>query len=99
MGPWPSSPFLLEGSLMADAARILVVDDKLEMATTLADGLTDRGYACQALSSSTQALERVATDSLDLVVTDLRMPGVDGLQLLAASRRFDPDRPVIMMTA
>src|SRR6476646_7033343 len=84
---------------MADAARILVVDDKLEMARTLADGLADRGYAALALASSAEALERVATDALDLLVTDLRMPGVDGLELLAASRRFEPDRPVIVMTA
>jgi two-component system response regulator HydG len=85
--------------LMAEAARILIVDDKLEMARTLADGLADRGYLVEALSSSTEAAERVAADAVDLVVTDLRMPGVDGLQLLEASRRFDPDRPVIMMTA
>src|SRR5438270_9832260 len=84
---------------MAEAARILIVDDKLEMARSLADGLADRGYLVEALSSSQEAVERVAADAVDLVVTDLRMPGVDGLQLLEASRRFDPDRPVIMMTA
>jgi two-component system response regulator HydG len=84
---------------MAEKSRILVVDDKLEMARTLADGLADRGYAAEAVSSSKEALECLASDTLDLVVTDLRMPGVDGLQLLEASRRFAPERPVIMMTA
>jgi two-component system response regulator HydG len=84
---------------MADGARILVVDDKLEMARTLADGLSDRGHAAEALASSREALQRVAGDTVDLLVTDLRMPEVDGLALLEASRRFDPERPVIMVTA
>jgi two-component system response regulator HydG len=84
---------------MPEAARILVIDDKLEMARTLADGLCDRGYEAEALSSSTEALARVNDEGIDLVVTDLRMPRVDGLQILEASRRFDPDRPIIMMTA
>jgi two-component system response regulator HydG len=84
---------------VTDPARVLVVDDKLEMARTLAEGLADRGYAAQAVDSSVDALERVVSDGLDVVVTDLRMPRVDGLELLEASRRFDPDRPVIVMTA
>jgi two-component system response regulator HydG len=84
---------------MGEAARILVIDDKLEMARTLADGLCDRGHQAEALSSGEEALVRVSGEGIDLVVTDLRMPRVDGLQILEASRRCDPDRPLIMMTA
>jgi two-component system response regulator HydG len=84
---------------MSEPARILVVDDKLEMARTLAEGLSDRGHAALAVSSGEEALVRVGGDGVDLVITDLRMPRVDGLQILEASRRHDPDRPIIMMTA
>jgi two-component system response regulator HydG len=82
-------------------ARVLVVDDNLEMARTIADGLADRGYDVVAVGSGAQAADRLASASerFDAVVTDLRMPNVDGLEVIAASRRLDADRPVIVMTA
>ncbi len=80
-------------------ARVLIVDDRKEMAETLADGLRDRGYDAVSVGSGTEALERLARERVDALVTDLRMPGLDGLQLLAASRAQDQSRPVIIMTA
>jgi two-component system response regulator HydG len=79
--------------------RILVADDNLEMARTIADGLADRGYDVTAVSSGREAIARLSTERLDAVVTDLRMPNGDGMELLVASRKLDPDRPVIVMTA
>ncbi|HUJ62248.1 MAG TPA: sigma-54 dependent transcriptional regulator [Kofleriaceae bacterium] len=84
---------------MAERSRILVVDDKLALAETLADGLLDRGYAARATGSSREALEAVTRGELDLLVTDLRMPGIDGLALVEASRAPALDIPVIVMTA
>jgi two-component system response regulator HydG len=80
-------------------ARILVADDSLEMARTIADGLADRGYDTIAVPGGGEAVARLATESIDAVVTDVQMSGVDGLEVLAASRRSDPHRPVIVMTA
>jgi two-component system response regulator HydG len=80
-------------------ARILVVDDELPMAETLAEGLSDRGYLASALASSRLAASVLEGEDVDLLVTDLRMPHIDGLGLLAVSRRADPTRPVIVMTA
>jgi two-component system response regulator HydG len=80
-------------------ARVLVADDNLEMARSIADGLVDRGYDATPVESGAEALERLARDQPDALVTDLRMPRVDGIALLAASRRLDPERPVIVMTA
>src|SRR5689334_18189479 len=80
-------------------ARVLVVDDELSMAETLADGLADRGYQASAVASSRQAAVALEREAIDLLVTDLRMPHTDGLGLLAISRRLDPTRPVIVMTA
>ena len=78
---------------------VLVVDDREEMGETLADGLKDRGYDAVALSSGEAAVAALGRGRVDAIVTDLRMPGIDGLQLLAASRVQDADRPVIVMTA
>ncbi len=80
-------------------ARVLVVDDKLEMAETLADGLRDHGYAASAISSGHGALEMLEHEQIDALITDLRMPDMDGLALLEHSRKLAPNRPVIVMTA
>ena len=80
-------------------ARVLVVDDHLSMAETLADGLVDRGYDAVPMASSKEAAALLEKESFDALVTDLRMPQVDGLALLGISRKADPNRPVIVMTA
>jgi two-component system response regulator HydG len=80
-------------------SRVLLVDDNLEMARTLADGLADRGYDAAAAESGQEAIQRLAAEPYDAVVTDLRMPDIDGMEVLAASRKLDPERPVIVMTA
>jgi len=79
--------------------KVLVVDDKLDMAEMVADGLSEVGWSATARASSQEALELLADDEVDALVTDLRMPDVDGLALLAASKRTHPARPVIIMTA
>jgi two-component system response regulator HydG len=79
--------------------RVLVVDDELSMAEMLAEGLVDRGYQASALATSRLAASILEREPIDLLVTDLRMPHTDGLGLLAISRRLDPTRPVIVMTA
>jgi len=79
--------------------RVLIVDDSLEMARTIADDLVERGYEAIAVAGGSEAVARLASGSIDAVVTDLRMPGLDGLDVLAAARRADPPCPVIVMTA
>ena len=80
-------------------ARVLVVDDHLEMAAMLAEGLQDAGFEAEALTSGAAALARLEGGGIDALVTDLRMDAVGGLELLAASKRLSPQRPVIVMTA
>jgi len=79
--------------------RVLVVDDQADMAETLAEGLAEKGYDASACASSQEAVRRLEMEPIDVLVTDLRMPSVDGLGLLAASRKLSPERPVIVMTA
>jgi DNA-binding NtrC family response regulator len=79
--------------------RVLVVDDKLDMAEMIADDLCDRGYEALAVSSGQAALRVIDSQRIDAIVTDLRMPGMDGFALVEASYKLDPSRPVILMTA
>jgi two-component system, NtrC family, response regulator HydG len=84
---------------LSSAAKVLVVDDHFEMAQVLAEGLCDRGYNAVATSSGHDALQRLRADRIDALVTDISMPEIGGLDLLRASIRLDPSRPVIVMTA
>jgi len=79
--------------------RVLVVDDQLAMAETIADGLIEKGYDAMAIASSRDAKAMLERESVDALVTDLRMPHIDGLGLLAVSKDTAKDRPVIVMTA
>jgi two-component system response regulator HydG len=79
-------------------ARVLVVDDDLALAETLADGLAERDFDAVACASSTEAAKRLDDEPFDALVTDLRMPAIDGMGLLARSKRAAPERPVIVMT-
>jgi two-component system response regulator HydG len=79
--------------------RVIVVDDKLALAETLADGLVDQQFDAVAFGSAIAALEAVKTGDIDVVVTDLRMPEMDGLALLDAIRAAAPQTQVIVMTA
>ncbi len=79
--------------------RILIVDDEVNARTALVELLRDEGYGVEAAADAFKALGKIAEFAPDLVVTDLKMPGMDGLQLLAKLRDGDPDLPVIVMTA
>jgi two-component system, NtrC family, response regulator HydG len=79
-------------------ARVLIVDDDRALGEMLAEELGSDGYEALHVRSSSEAV-KLLKDSFDALVTDLRMPSVDGLGLLALSRQADPERPVIVMTA
>jgi DNA-binding NtrC family response regulator len=80
-------------------SRILVVDDKEMMRDSVATLLGRRGHTIVAASGGEQALEKVAGKRPDIVVTDLQMPGMNGLELLAEILKLDDGIPVIFMTA
>ncbi|MBN2361581.1 MAG: sigma-54-dependent Fis family transcriptional regulator [Deltaproteobacteria bacterium] len=81
------------------SARVLVADDHVEMARLLADQLGDNGYLVDVAASGAEALELARSRPPDLVVTDLRMDGVDGLDVLSGIQQIDATVPVIIMTA
>src|SRR3954466_8541400 len=79
--------------------RALIVDDVLDMAETIARELEAASFDVEVAGSGAAALERFAREPADVVITDLRMKSVDGLDVLAAVKRADPTVPVIIMTA
>jgi len=80
-------------------ARILVVDDERAILDTIEILLRGRGFDPVVCQSGREALERFTDFAPDVVLTDIRMPGVDGLAVLAGVREQDPEIPVILMTA
>jgi len=78
---------------------ILVVDDDPDILKLMTMRLRAAGYDVIAVSNGEAALAHIALNSPDLVITDLRMPGMDGLTLFSAIRNSKPLLPVIIVTA
>jgi two-component system response regulator HydG len=79
--------------------RALIVDDVVDMAETIARDLESAGFATETAASGPSALARFMAAPADVVVTDLRMKGGDGMELLSALKAADPTVPVVIMTA
>src|SRR5438132_8614174 len=79
--------------------RILVVDDEKAMLLALKGLLAKEGYHVETAASGEEALRQIETGSFHVVITDLSMNGVGGMQVLEHARRVDPDLAVIMITA
>lgn len=79
-------------------ARILIVDDESEACATLSKFLESRGYDTDTAANGVEAIARVRDGRFDIVMTDLRMPGMDGADFVARIRTERPDVPVVVMT-
>ena len=78
--------------------RILVVDDQESMRDMLADLLDMMGYESCTVESASEALEKLIGSEIDLVITDLNMPEMDGMELMKRIKELEPDLPVIVIT-
>jgi two-component system, response regulator, stage 0 sporulation protein F len=78
---------------------ILVVDDDEAIRTLLQEELEDEGYKVLIATNARDALKMVASEPLDLVILDIRMPGMDGLEALPRILGIKEGLPVIMNTA
>lgn len=78
-------------------AKILIVDDDETIRDTLYELLTDN-YLCQTADSAEKALARLEADNYDVVLTDISMPGLSGLELLGQVRQRFPTMPVIIIS-
>ncbi|MEW5854841.1 MAG: sigma-54 dependent transcriptional regulator [Myxococcota bacterium] len=80
-------------------ARLLIIDDHIEMARTMSENLSDAGFSVDVAGGGQEALGMLEARPYDVVISDLRMEGVDGMDVLKAVKSVDPTVPVLIMTA
>src|SRR5215203_734781 len=84
---------------MTDSPKhLLIVDDETALREAIAERLADHGFLVEQASSGEQALERLSAFAFDILITDLRLPGVDGRQVLDAATERYPDIIAIVIT-
>jgi DNA-binding NtrC family response regulator len=84
---------------MVQKIKILVVDDEAVMRDTMSDWLGEKGYNVVPVCSGMEAIEKAKRESFNVAFVDMKMPGLDGIEVLEAIKRINPDTAVIIMTA
>ncbi len=79
--------------------RIMIIEDDEEMRSLLEDFFEAEGFKTDSASNGADALRILSKNHFDLVITDIRMPGLTGLDILPTIRRLKPEIPIIVMTA
>jgi len=82
----------------AEPLELLIIDDEADHAEVLAESLERVGYHCTIATSGTDGAGRMTRDEPDLILTDLKMAGVDGLEILRKARQELPDSEVVVIT-
>jgi DNA-binding NtrC family response regulator len=83
---------------MTQSRRVLVVDDDAVVGRSINRVLTGQGYQVQEAVSGMEALEALGHQRYDMVFTDIRMPGMDGLDMAARMKKSYPEMPVVVIT-
>lgn len=78
--------------------RILIVDDEEDLVFTMAERLSLRGFQVATATSGTDALRQVSEADFSVLILDVKMPEIDGLELMAEIKRKQPDLAVILFT-
>lgn len=84
---------------MPKSMHILVVDDDRRMASTLVDILRLAGYRAEAAYNAREAIDKARANPYSCVISDIRMPGQSGVELVAALHQAQPETSIILMTA
>ena len=84
---------------MDNSTKILVVDDEKNMRVTLAAILEDKGYSITTADTGEKAVELCESERFDIVIMDVRMPGMDGVEAFRQIRRHKEGVKVILMSA
>ncbi|MCU0586520.1 MAG: response regulator [Syntrophobacteraceae bacterium] len=87
------------GTRARSAFRILVVDDEFVVRDSIKEWLTVEGYHVDMAESGFEAVDRLAAQAYGLMLVDIKMPGMDGVEVLKRAKELNPDMPVVMMTA
>jgi DNA-binding NtrC family response regulator len=86
-------------ALPSSTGKILIVDDHLDLAENLAEILADAGYEAVTAASAEEGLERIAAGGIVGLITDYRLPGLNGVQLIQEARRRCGPLPTVVMSA
>jgi two-component system OmpR family response regulator len=78
--------------------KVLLVDDEEDLSLVLAERLEMRGFAARGVINSDEALKLIETDRFDVMVVDVKMPGMGGLELMRRVKRQHPETQVILFT-
>ncbi|TKB24398.1 response regulator [Desulfopila sp. IMCC35006] len=81
-----------------DKAKLLIIDDEVEFASTLCERLRLRGIDSTDVHSGTEGLKKLVEIAPNIVILDLKMPDINGIDVLARIKKHDPDIEVIMLT-
>lgn len=84
---------------MKNEFRILVVDDEEDVRETLSEMIKELGYQVVVAENGKEALDRIKTEKVDLIITDLSMPKMNGLELIVTSKRINPNIPIGVISA
>jgi len=84
---------------LANKCRILLVDDEEDIVSVMRRGLERQGLEVDAFTSPSEALASFTTDVYDLLILDIRMPGMTGIQLLREIKNIEPNVKVLFLTA
>jgi DNA-binding response OmpR family regulator len=77
----------------------MIIEDDEEMRSLMKDFFEEEGFETDSVSNGVDALRKLSKGHFDLVITDIRMPGLTGLDILPTIRRLKPETPIIVMTA
>src|SRR5262245_64889895 len=83
---------------MSQLGRILMVDDEASIRVTLGAILTRAGYEVTSAGDGQEAVQLLERQAFDLLLVDLKMPGMGGMQVVAAARQRQPDLAIIVLT-
>jgi DNA-binding NtrC family response regulator len=83
---------------MSAQLKVLIVDDEERFRTTMCKLLTVRGVEAAMAASGKEAIEKLRQNPYDVIILDIRMPEMGGVQVLSEIRKIDPDAEVIIMT-
>jgi DNA-binding response OmpR family regulator len=82
-----------------DKKRILVIEDDQEMRSLLKDFFEEEGFEIDSVSNGSEAFRILIRELFDLVITDIRMPGLTGLDIIPGIKKLQPETPIIAITA
>src|SRR5262245_4682864 len=86
------------GPAPADKVRLLLIDDNRALPETMAETLGDSGYDCETATTSAEGARKIDSETFDIVLTDLRLDGADGLALLRRAKQLSAEPEVIVIT-